>query len=388
MTNSQPVLYYAVPEELVLRTKAGDSDAAFLMGLMCLSGIGVEQNLTNASSYFIKAKQLGAKNTEVFLAYINECHDKMIAAIDTYVGKESSAKDSRNITDKIEDRFKRVKSERKRLATVLNEYGLPDCPFDTALNDLMNELDSKKRSLSDVCSIVSLSDDNEAWCRDTAQLLFEEGQDGLAGMWLNKTHPDPDDELLDTLKKAFEKRLSENVVIVDLEGDSLLKEYAHIRILPESTFSSKDRIRKALAEWSIASQNRKEKHLEEQRRLEEERQRKIEEERRKAEEERKRKEEEAKRKVEEERRKAEEERKRKEAEAKRKAEEEKRRAEEEARKRAEERTFIVGRYGRQRDEILDKTVSRQHCRVSLLDDGMVEIENLSKSNGTVINGET
>ena len=58
-----------------------------------------------------------------------------------------------------------------------------------------------------------------------------------------------------------------------------------------------------------------------------------------------------------------------------------------ARKRAEERTFIVGRYGRQRDEISDKTVSRQHCRVSLLDDGMVEIENLSQSNGTVINGE-
>ena len=50
-------------------------------------------------------------------------------------------------------------------------------------------------------------------------------------------------------------------------------------------------------------------------------------------------------------------------------------------------SFIVGREGLQRDEILEKTVSRKHCRVTLLDDNMVEVENLSKSNGTMINGE-
>ena len=54
--------------------------------------------------------------------------------------------------------------------------------------------------------------------------------------------------------------------------------------------------------------------------------------------------------------------------------------------RAEDRSFIVGRFGRQRDEIQDRTVSREHCRVTLLDDGMVEVENLSKSNGTATGG--
>ena len=53
----------------------------------------------------------------------------------------------------------------------------------------------------------------------------------------------------------------------------------------------------------------------------------------------------------------------------------------------EEQTFIVGREGSQHKEIMEKTVSRQHCRVTLLADGRVEVENLSKSNGTVINGE-
>lgn len=53
----------------------------------------------------------------------------------------------------------------------------------------------------------------------------------------------------------------------------------------------------------------------------------------------------------------------------------------------EKQTFIVGREGSQHKEILEKTVSRQHCRVTLLADGRVEIENLSKSNGTLINGE-
>ena len=128
--------------------------------------------------------------------------------------------------------------------------------------------------------------------------------------------------------------------------------------MPENLFTSDDIVNKALTEWSRECNQNKLLYLKEQRRLEEEKQRKVEEERRKADEERKRK-----------------------------AEEARRKAEEDAKKRAEERTFIVGRYGRQRDEISDKTVSRQHCRVSLLDDGMVEIENLSKSNGTVINGE-
>ena len=154
------------------------------------------------------------------------------------------------------------------------------------------------------------------------------------------------------------------VTSVEINGCSLLDSGVTIKILPEKLFESNG-IKNALADWSRECNRKKQDLIDEQRRLEEE----------------------AKRKAEEARRKAEEERRRAEEERIRKEEEERRKAEEEARRSAEERSFVVGRYGRQRDEIFDKTVSRQHCRVTVLDDNTVEIENLSKSNGTVINGE-
>ena len=362
---SQITLFTVCPEDLVLRVKAGDGEAAMSMGLLCLTGLGVKQNLDQAGSYFSKARQLGIKDAGVLIAYIYECNDCMIKAIDTYVGKDVHSNKEGSYASRISQLFKDVQNERKRLNKLLDKYGLPECPLYTTLNNLLEELDTGRRSLSDICSIISLSDTNEKWFYNTAWLFYEEGDEGISSMWLKKCHPDPDDELFKLIRARFEELTLSSYTPVDLKNDSLLDKKLSVRILPESLFMSGDTTKKLLTEWSRECNNRKQAYLAKERRLEEERQRKMEEERRKAEEEKKRRDE----------------------EERIKAEEAKRRVEEEARKRAEERTFIVGRYGRQRDEILDKTVSRQHCRVSLLDDGMVEIENLSKSNGTVINGE-
>lgn len=348
--NDTAILYTKSPEDLILRVKAGDDEAAMEMGLICLTGLGIRQDLSQAGSYFAKAKQLGAKNADLFIAYIHECNDRMIKAIETYVGEENSNKKDNSVAKRIDSHLKAVCSERKKLPKILNDYGLPECPLYTSLNNLLEDFDSGRRSLTDISSIISLSDTDEQWCYDTAWLQFEEGNDGLASMWLKKSHPDPEDELSKILRNQSKERTIYNAEAIDIKGNSLLNKRLNIKILPEALFTSDGTIIKALSEWSRECNLRKQSYLEEQRHLEEERQRKIKEEQSKA-------------------------------------EEEKRRAEEEARKRAEESTFIVGRYGRQRDEITDKTVSRQHCRVSLLDDGMVEIVNLSKSNGTVINGE-
>ena len=341
--NSQTILFTTCPEDLILRVKTGDSEAALSMGLMCLSGLGLKQNLDQAYSYFAEAKQLGAKSADVFIAYIHECNDRMIKAIDAYVGKEPSCKKDESYASRIYQRFATVRSERNKLSQFLSEYGLPECPLCTSFNNLLEDLDSGRKSLIDICSIISLTESDDRWCHDTAWLLFEEGSDELASMWLKKSHPDPEDELLKLLRIKSQEHTLFDADVVEIREDSLLGKRLVIKILPDSLFTSGDSIKEALSEWSSECNLRKQSYLEEQRRLEEERLSRIKEEQCKA--------------------------------------------EEEARKRAEERTFIVGRYGRQRDEILDKTVSRQHCRVSLLDDGMVEIENLSKSNGTVINGE-
>ena len=365
MSNRKTVLFNSGPEDLVLRIKTGDSEAAMQMGLLFLSGLGVKQDLDQANSYFAKAKQLGEKNMDVFIAYIYECKDRMLKAVDTYVDERISKKNDQSNVLRITRRFEKVNTERKNLLKILHQYGLPDCPINTSLNSLLEDLATGRRTLSDVCSIVSLSDVNEQWYYDTASLLFEEGEDGLARMWLKKCHLAAEDELLKLVRGKSEEVMIGRLVPVDLKNGSLLNKKLSVKLLPENLFVSGDGFKKALMEWSLRCNREKESFFEEQRRREEEKQQKIEQERRKAEEERLKKEE----------------------EEKKKKEEEKRKAEEEARKRAEERTFIVGRYGRQRDVIQDKTVSRQHCRVSLLDDGMVEIENLSQSNGTVIDGK-
>ena len=344
--NHHTTLFTVSPEDSVLRIKAGESDSAVLMGLFCLSGLGVGQSLDQASSYFVKAKQLGAKDTDEFIAYIHECNNHLAKAIDTYVGNDSSVRTGESYSSWISRRFKIVRSKRKQLQNLLKGYGLPECPLGTSLGNLLVELESGKRSLSDTCAIVSLTDDKEKWAYDTAHLLYEEGDLDLARLWLKKSRPDEEDGLAVLLSKDTYEESSDDFATVELTGSSLLDKRITIRILPQGLFVSEDSTKKALSEWSRECNSVKQSFIEEQRHnVEEDRRRKAEEERRKAEE------------------------------------------EEEARKRAEERTFIVGRYGRQRDEILDKTVSRQHCRVTLLDDGMVEIENLSNSNGTVINGE-
>lgn len=356
-------LFTVSPEDLILKIKAGDSESAFILGLLCLSGIGVKQSLDQANSYFAKAKQLGATDTDVFDAYIHECKDQMIKAIDTYAGKDPSSTKKDSYASRISRRFKKVLSERKRLLRVLREYGLPDCPMNTALGSLMQDFESGQKSLADICSIVSLSDNNEHWCHDTAGLLLEDGDVGLANMWLKKCSPGSDDEILKKILDKKKELAIRNLTSVDLKGCSLLGKSVSIKILPEGLFTSNDAFRKALMEWGRDCSKKRESYFEEIRRQEEEQKKRLEEERkRKAEEERKKR-------IEEERRKAEEEE----------------RARMEA-KRKEAMTFIVGRYGIQRDEIQDKTVSRQHCRVSLREDGMVEIENLSQSNGTVVDG--
>ena len=334
--NSNSPLFTTSPEDLVLRIKTGDAEAALTMGLMCLSGLGLKQNLDQAFSYFAKAKQLGAKNADAFIGYIHECNDRMIKAIEIYVEKDSPGKKDSTVAERISHRFATVRSERKKLSKILSDYGLPECPISTSLNNMLEDLDSGRRSLTDICSIISLTDADDRWCHDTAWLYFEEGNDCLASMWLKKSHPDPDDNLLKLIQIKSNERPSCNADAIEIKGDSLLEKKLIIKIMPEDLFTSGDTFKKALSDWSLECNQRKDAFGEGQRCQEEEA---------------------------------------------------KKKAEEEARRCAEERSFIVGRYGRQRDEILDKTVSRKHCRVSLLDDGMVEIENLSQSNGTVVNGE-
>lgn len=368
--NNHSTIFSSSPEDLVLRIKTGDSEAAFLMGLLCLSGLGVKQNLDQAGGYFAKAKQLGNENADVFMAYIHECNDRMVKAVDTYVGKDSFDS-NKSKTSIISKRFNKVKTERTNLLEIIRQYGLLNCPLNTSLNTLLEDLEQGCRSLSDVCSIIALSEVNEHWCYDTAGLLYEDGDKGLAKMWLKKCHLESEDALLKQVSDNSQGSKRNELSPIEIKGSSLLGAGVAIKILPENLFESNG-IKNALADWSRECNRKKQDLIDEQRRLEEEAKRKAEEARRKAEEERRR---------------AEEERIRKEAEERRKAEEAKRKAEEEAKRSAEERSFVVGRYGRQRDEIFDKTVSRQHCRVTVLDDNTVEIENLSKSNGTVINGE-
>ena len=334
--NSQTILFTTSPKDLVLRIQTGDAEAALSMGLMCLSGLGLKQNLDQAFSFFAEAKQLGAKSADVFIAFIHECNDRMIKAIDTYVGKEPSYKKDESYASRIDQRFATVRLERNKLSQFLSDYGLPECPLCTSFNNLLEDLDSGRKSLIDICSIISLSESDDRWCHDTAWLHFEEGNDGLASMWLKKSHPAPGDELLRLIQIKSNERPSCNAEAIEIKGDSLLEKKLVIKIMPEGIFTSGDSFQKALSDWSLECNQRMEAYCESQRCQEEEARKK---------------------------------------------------AEEEVRRRAEERSFIVGRYGRQRDEILDKTVSRKHCRVSLLDDGMVEIENLSQSNGTVVNGE-
>ena len=120
--NSNSILFTASPEDLVLRIKTGDSKAALQMGLLFLSGLGVKQDLDQANSYFAKAKQLGEKNMDVFIAYIYECKDRMLKAVDTYVDERISKKNDQSNVLRITRRFEKVNTERKNLLKILPEY--------------------------------------------------------------------------------------------------------------------------------------------------------------------------------------------------------------------------------------------------------------------------
>lgn len=265
-------LYSANPKDLVLKINTGDGDAAVVMGLLCLSGLGGKQDLDQASSYFVKAKQLGAKDADVLIAYINECNGRMNKAIDAYVGKEPLRKKGNPIAGILRKRFKKVSTERKRLRKLITEYGLPECPMDTSLTNLLESLESGKKSLSDVCSILSSCDDSEHWCEDTAWLFYEEGEWELAGIWMKKSHSD--EKWLSVIQDKIRKEISVTPEAVEIEGSSLLGRKLAFNVLSESG-ASHESIKRALTEWGQeCNQIRKE-----QCRLEEEKCKKEEQER-------------------------------------------------------------------------------------------------------------
>lgn len=267
--NDTTILYTATPEDLILRVKTGDGEAAMQMGLICLSGLGVKQNLSQASSFFAEAKHLGVKNADLFIAYIHECNDLMVKAIETYVGKEISNKKDDSVVERIGRRFKAVCSERKKLSKILKDYGLPECPLNTSLNNLLESLESGRNTLPDICSILSSHVDGEHWCEDTALLYYEEGEWELAHFWMKKSHAD--EKCLSFIQDKLRKETTGTLEAVEIEGASLLGRKLSINILSEKGASSDKGIKSSLADWGKAcNQIRKEQiRLEEERRKKE-----------------------------------------------------------------------------------------------------------------------
>ena len=270
--NSNSPLFAASPEDLALRIKNGDGEAALSMGLLCLSGLGNKQDIDQASSYFVKAKQLGAKNADVLIAYVYECNGRMTKAIDTYVGKEPVRKEDEPIASIINKRFKKVSTERKKLQKVVSEYGLPKCPTDTPLNVLLESLESGEKSLSDVCSTLSACDNSEHWCEDTAWLFYEEGEWELANIWMKKSHED--EKWLSMIQDKLSREIAVIPEVVEIEGSSLLGRNLTLNVISEKEAARLGSFKKELKEWG------RECNLvrEEQRRIEEEKRRKEEEE--------------------------------------------------------------------------------------------------------------
>ena len=266
--NSNSPLFAVSPEDLVLRINNGDGEAALSMGLMCLSGLGNKQDIDQASSYFVKAKQLGAKNADVLIAYVYECNGRMTKAIDTYVGKELVGKKNESIANIISKRFKKVSIERKKLQKLISEYGLPECPMDTSLTNLLESLESGKKSLSDACSILSSYDDSEHWCEDTAWLYYEEGEWELANFWMKKSLTD--EKWLSIIQDKLRKDIAVSPEAVEIEGSSLLGRKLALNVLSENGASSQESIKKALTVWGQECKRIRKEQI----RLEEERRKK------------------------------------------------------------------------------------------------------------------
>ena len=266
--NSNSPLFATSPEDLELRIKTGDGEAAMQMGLICLSGLGVKQNLSQANSYFAEAKQLGVINADLFIAYIHECNEQMIKAIETYAGKETPNKKGDSVIERIGRRFKTVCSERKKLSKILKDYGLPECPLNTSLNSLLEDLASGRNTLPDICSILSSHVDGEHWCEDTALLYYEEGEWELANFWMKKSHAD--EKCLSLIQDKLRNETTGMLEAVEIEGASLLGRKLSINILSENGASSDKSIKRSLADWGKACNQIKKEQI----RLEEERRKK------------------------------------------------------------------------------------------------------------------
>ncbi len=245
--DSQQTLFSVNPEDLIIKITAGDSDAAVMMGLLWLTGLRGKQDLDQACSYLVKAKQLGAKNADVLIAYVFECNGRMTEAIDTYVGKEPQRKKDGPIVGVLRQRFERVGEERKRLQEIISEYGLPKCPMNTSLNSLLESLDSGSKSLSDICSILSYCDDTEHWCEDTAWLFFEEEEWELAKIWMKKSHED--EKWLFIIQDKLKRKIVTTPEVVEIEGPSLLGRKLSSLVFPENEEASQVSFKQALNKW-------------------------------------------------------------------------------------------------------------------------------------------
>lgn len=246
VANIKDLVIQALTNGSEIKAKAGNGDAfsCFQMGMIHLLGINTPIDFKIAGDYLGNQSLKDNPDASRLLGFIAECEGKYSQAFHHYEKTESDEKDS--YLDKV------IKG-RSHLQDYLKKLDLP-ITLNKVISAILSDYTKGKASRMGASIKIATICNDEQTCFEAAKCFYDSNDYISAVQWLKKGNIGLDNPLYDAINKSFEKSIdtllhSKDMMVVDLEGDSLLSSDDPIPYLNKVKKTCEESSMKSAVEW-------------------------------------------------------------------------------------------------------------------------------------------
>ena len=246
VTNIKDLVIQALTNgsEIKAKAESGDALSCFQMGMIHLLGINTPIVFKEASRFWGNQSLSDDPDANGLLGLIAEFEGNFSQAFHYYEKIESGEKDS--YLDKV------IKG-RNILQNYLKKLDLP-ITINKEISTILGEFSKGKASKVGACVKIAVVCNDEQSCLEAAKCFYDSKDYISAVQWLQKGKVEIDNPLYAAISKSFEKSKqdllhSKEIVIIDLDDDSLLSTDDPTPYLNKVKKTCEDASMKSAVEW-------------------------------------------------------------------------------------------------------------------------------------------
>lgn len=206
--------------DIKTKTKEGDPEACFQMGMIHLLGVKTPIDFKTASSFLENQSLADDPDACRLLGFIGECEGNYSTAFKNYANAAGKSK---------QPYINKVFEERSSLQGFFKKLVLPNTVLNKEVSAIINEYIKGGESKVDAIIKLATLCDDEITCLEAARLLYDAGDLYSAKRWLQKGNVAKTNELFITIENKLSDtkkslKLPEVLQVIDIKGNSLLAE--------------------------------------------------------------------------------------------------------------------------------------------------------------------